>query len=73
MAARAGWEGTMCESNVFLATDEGEELILEDVTFILPQEDGFLLTTLFGERKHVRGKIKEMDLLKHRVVLEPLP
>ena len=63
----------MCESSVFLATETGEQLVLAEVTAILPEEDGFLLTTLFGERKHVRGKLKQIDLLKHRVILEPGP
>ena len=60
----------MCESSVYFATEEGEQLVLEEVVTLLPQEDGFLLTTLFGERKHMRGKIKVIDLLKHRVILE---
>lgn len=29
--------------------------------------------TLFGEQAHVRGRIKEIDLLQHRVVLEAMP
>ncbi len=63
----------MCESRVLLATPEGEQVVLDDVTTMLPEDDGFLLTTLFGERKHVRAKIREIDLLKHRIVLEPIP
>jgi predicted RNA-binding protein len=61
----------MCESRVYLATDEGEELVLEDVISIRPEGDGYLLVTLFGEQAHVRGRIKEIDLLKHRVIVEP--
>lgn len=62
----------MCESKVFLATAEGEELVLEDVTLIRPEGDGYRLTTLFGEQRHIAGRIKEMDLLKHRILLEPV-
>ena len=61
----------MCESKVFLATAEGEELVMEDATSITPEGDGFRLVNLFGEQAHVRGRIKDIDLLKHRVVLEP--
>ncbi len=61
----------MCESKVFLATSEGEQLVLEDVTSISPEGDGYRLVTLFGERRHVRGEIQEIDLLHHRVVLRP--
>lgn len=62
----------MCESKVYLATDNGEELVLEDVTSIRPEGDGYLLVNLFGEQVHVRGRIREIDLLKHRVVVEPV-
>jgi predicted RNA-binding protein len=61
----------MCESKVYLATETGEELVLEDVTSIRPEGDGFILVSLFGQQVHVRGRIKEIDLLKHRVILEP--
>ncbi len=63
----------MCESRVFLAAEDGEQLVLDDVTIIRPDGDGFLLVNLFGERKRVSGRIREIDLLKHRVVFEPVP
>jgi predicted RNA-binding protein len=63
----------MCESKVYLATDTGEQLVLDDVTSIQPEEDGYRLVNLFGERVHVSGRIKDIDLLKHRVLLEPNP
>jgi predicted RNA-binding protein len=63
----------MCESKVYLATAEGDELVLEGVTSIKPEGDGYRLVTLFGEQAHVRGRVLEIDLLKHRVVLEPVP
>jgi len=63
----------MCESKVYLVTAGRQELVLEDVTSIRPEGDGYELVTLFGEQAHVRGRLKEIDLLKHRVVLESLP
>jgi predicted RNA-binding protein len=63
----------MCESKVYLATAEGEELILADVTSIRPEGDGYRLVNLFGEQAHVRGRIVDIDLLKHRVTVEPVP
>jgi len=62
----------MCESKVYLATEAGEELVLDDVTSIRPEGDGFSLVNLFGQRLHVTGRIREIDLLKHRVILEPV-
>lgn len=63
----------MCESRVLLATPEGEQLVLDDVVSIRPDDEGFLLVNLFGERAHLRGRIKEFDLLKHRLVFEAEP
>ena len=60
----------MCESKVYLATEEAEELVMEDVTSIRPEGQGYQLVSLFGEEKLVRGRIREIDLLKHRVVFE---
>ena len=63
----------MCESKVFVATPEGEKLVMEDVINIRPEGEGYRLVNLFGQAAEVRGRIKEIDLLKHRVVLEPDP
>ena len=64
---------SMCESNVYLATSEGEQLVLADVTSIKPEGDGYRLANLFGEQVSLRGRIKDIDLLKHRVVFEDIP
>jgi predicted RNA-binding protein len=61
----------MCESRVVLVTPEGEQTVLDDVVSIRPEGDGFLLVNLFGQTAHLRGRIKELDLLKHRLVFEP--
>ncbi len=63
----------MCESKVFVDKGEGEELVLADVISIRPEGDGYRLVTLYGEQTLVRGRIKEVDLLKHRVVLQASP
>ena len=63
----------MCESKVYLATEEAEELVMEDVTSIRPEGQGYRLVSLFGEDKLVRGRIREINLLKHRVVFESVP
>ena len=64
---------SMCESNVYLATAEGEQLVLADVSSIKPEDDGYRLVDLFGEQVSLRGRIKDIDLLKHRVVFEDIP
>ena len=46
---------------------------MADVTSIKPEEDGYRLVNLFGEQVSLRGRIKDIDLLKHRVVFEDIP
>jgi len=61
----------MCETNAYLNTDGGkEELIMEGVNILRPNEDGIYLQSLFGEQKVVKAHIKEMHLLDHRIILE---
>jgi len=63
----------MCESNVYLySEDKGEELLLERVDKIIPSGDELFLENIFGERKIVKARIKEMALVEHKIVLEKL-
>jgi predicted RNA-binding protein len=55
----------VCQATVYL--DEQE--IMEDVIWLKPTADGFLLKTFFGEPKEVKGTIEGIDFLKHRVLL----
>jgi predicted RNA-binding protein len=63
----------MCESKVYLATDDGEQLVLDDVTMIRPEQGGYRLVNLFGEQRQIQCRIREIDLLRHRIVMEPVP
>jgi predicted RNA-binding protein len=61
----------MCEANAYWHKDDREELILESVDRIEPQEDGgFLLVNIFGNQKTVRGRLKLMSLVDHRIIFE---
>lgn len=63
----------MCESNVYLFDSEhGEDLFLEKVDKIIPQEDELYLENVFGERKTIKARIKEMTLVEHRIILEKI-
>ena len=63
----------MCQSNAYLLESTGEEkLLMEDVSLITPIADGEVeLVGLFGDRLTVKGELKELDLLKHRIVFNP--
>ena len=61
----------MCEANAYLLKDGREELIMESVDIIEPEgQAGFRLVGIFGEQKIIQGRIKEMNLVKHKILFE---
>ncbi|HCC68999.1 MAG TPA: RNA-binding protein [Nitrospiraceae bacterium] len=60
----------MCEANAYIDRDGKEELYLEGVDIIKLEDGKLYLRNLFGEQKVFEGKIKEISLLRHRIVLE---
>ena len=63
----------MCEANVYINRDGHEELLMEKVDRIIPGEDNsILMENIFGERRVVKARIREMELVHHRIVLEEI-
>ena len=62
----------MCEAKVFLEQENSRELLMDDVVSIKPTKDGLSLMDILGREKSVAAKIKEVQLLEHAVLLEPL-
>jgi predicted RNA-binding protein len=62
----------MCEANAYLLKGDREELVLESVDRVIPQEEGILLEDIFGKRKMLRARIKEMALVDHKILLEEI-
>jgi predicted RNA-binding protein len=62
----------MCEANAYLNKENQEELVLEDVMILRPEEGEIYLQNIFGEQKKVKARIKEMNLIDHRIVLEEI-
>ncbi len=60
----------MCESNAYLIKAGKEELVLEDVSILRPEEGGIYLQNIFGEQKRIKARIREMNLIDHRILLE---
>lgn len=62
----------MCEANVYLIDKNGDEdLLLDAVDKVIPQEDEKIyLENIYGERKTVKARIKEMHLVDHKIILE---
>lgn len=61
----------MCEANAYIFRGDKEELILNSVGLVEPQEDGgFLLVDIFGSQRIIRGKLKQMNLVDHKIIFE---
>jgi predicted RNA-binding protein len=60
----------MCEANAYVYSNGKEELYLESVDIMRPEEGKIYLRNLFGEQKMFEGEIKEISLLKHKIILE---
>jgi predicted RNA-binding protein len=60
----------MCEANAYIYENGQEELYLENVDIMRPEEGKIYLRNLFGEQKLFDGKIREVSLLQHKIILE---
>jgi predicted RNA-binding protein len=64
----------MCEANAYVAVNGGEDLVMESLDRVEPQPDGsFLLVDIFGNQKVLKGRLKRMNLVDHRVVFQTAP
>ena len=62
----------MCEANAYLAKEVGEELVLADIMILRPEDGQIYLQNIFGEQKRIKARIKEMNLVDHRIILEEI-
>lgn len=60
----------MCETKVFVKKQGQEELFMEDVISVIPEQDNLKISNLFGENKTIKGKIGEIQFLEHKIVIE---
>jgi predicted RNA-binding protein len=59
----------MCEANAYLSKDDKEELFMENVDVVRPAGDSLFMQDIFGEQRWIKGRIKEMNLVEHRIVI----
>ena len=63
----------MCEANAYMYKDEKEELLLEFVDKVVPGNGEVYLENIFGQRKTISARIRELRLVDHRIILEKIP
>lgn len=58
----------MCEANAYIVKDGQEELVMESVDIVEPEEDHsrYRLVNIFGKQKVIRGRIALMNLVDHK-------
>ena len=59
----------MCEANAYLVKDGKEELVMASVDILRPEEGRIYIRDIFGEQRWIDGRIMEMNLVQHRIVL----
>lgn len=59
----------MCESTAYLLNDDGEQRIMDNVIFAVPSDGNVYLEDILGENTTVKGYIKEIRLLEHKIIL----
>jgi predicted RNA-binding protein len=60
----------MCEASAFILRDGQEELVLESVDILEPENGNIRLVNIFGEQKVLPARIKKLSLVEHKIILE---
>ena len=60
----------MCDLKAYVTKQGKEELLLDAVNDVRVENGTVVLRNLFGEEKSVRGEIREVSLVRNRVVVE---
>ena len=58
----------MCQATVYLE----EEVVAKEINYLEPVEGAVRVQSFFEEPHVIPGVVKAIDLLKHRVLLEPI-
>ena len=59
----------MCEADAYLIKDGIKRVIMESVDIMRPEGEDIYLENLFGEGVRIKARIKEMNLVDHRILL----
>ncbi len=60
----------MCEANAYIIRDGNEELVMEAVDKVEPENDGLRLVNIFGDQKFMHAHIHALFLVNHKILLE---
>ncbi len=61
----------MCEAAAYKLENDRETLIMESVDIVEPEgADSWRLVSIFGEQVVVKGRIRSMNLVNHKILFE---
>ncbi len=60
----------MCETNAYLKSGGSDELFLESLARVEVDGDMLYLTSIFGDKKTVNGRILEINFQGGKIILE---
>ncbi len=60
----------MCLAKAYLSGKGERDLLMEEVTSVQVENGKLLVTTLFGEKKEITARIREIDFRASRILLE---
>ena len=61
----------MCEANAYLIEGDSEQLVMESVDKVEPEDNGLRLVNIFGEQKFVQAAVHALSLVDHKILLKP--
>ncbi|PMP63966.1 MAG: RNA-binding protein [Caldimicrobium thiodismutans] len=60
----------MCQAKIWVRVKGEEREVARDITQLEVKGDSLLLKTFFEAPKEIKGRIKEIDFLKGKVIIE---
>ena len=60
----------MCEANAYIMRDDEEELVMEAVDTVEPENGGLRLVNIYGDQKFMRAHIHALFLVNHKILLK---
>jgi predicted RNA-binding protein len=63
-------EHTVCDLKAYIKKNGKEELLLDSVNQVRAEGEEVVLRNLFGEEKRVHGVLREVSLIKNRLIVE---
>jgi predicted RNA-binding protein len=64
-----GTEAAMCQTTAYIIENGEEVALLSDIVSVVPEEGQVRMINLFGEERKVAGRIKQIDLLAHKLII----